>query len=1038
MNISLVAFKYKPVVFLMVSLLMAYGIYSYFTLPAREDPALLIREAVVVTHNQQLSSKDIERLVTKPIEEALLQISELSEIKSTSMNGTSIIHATIADNFTELEGIWDQLEEQVLAMSASLPPGTLTPQINDEFGDVAVITLALSGSDYSLDEKFDYAQHLRDNLIGVQGTKKVDIVGMQPEQIFIEYQNKSLLQTGLSPMQIANALNTHNIPSTGGQFDSGQTIFLIDTNSQFTNLDEIKNIQIPSQNGARFWRLGDIATITKGYADPPVQKAYFNGKESLVIAIAMFESESVINYSKRAKAKIDELALGLPVGLDLEYITFQSDQVENTVYGVSINMLQTLVIVMVVVILFLGLRIGLIVGSIIPAVVLTTLGIMGVFGLPLERMSLATLIISLGLLVDNGIVVAENFKRCLEEGQEKIDALKNTSKDLALPLLTSSITTISVFLPLMIAQTSSSEYTRSISIVMLIALSISWIFAMTITTTLCHKYIPFAQSNVNKVNKTNQTKVDYFLKIEDLYGAVLEKVLTYRWLYIAFLFVLFAGAIGLLGTVQKKFFPDSDRAQLLVYVDAPVNVSSTITDEKISALMQITNNKENYPEIEDVVAYVGFGGPRFVLSLTPLDPAPHKGFMLINVENLEAAKAVLPRLRSDFRQMVPSVNARISRMFLGPEDPNTIQIQLRGPDAQYIYSRADELKDILYGVPNMIDVWSDWYSKADTFSLDIDYAQAKKIGVSTQDIAMSLARHNNGMHLTDFRDGDEVIPVILRATEAERKSFDALLTTPIYSTSTTATVPLSALASIDRAPSFPFIQKEDLINTLTIEGRNLSLTPEDMAPMLKDTLNEFSQTLEAGHFVEFDGILDDTAATNKALAATLPIVFSIILILLVAQFNGFKGPAILLIALPLVVIGASIGLWLFNGQFGFMVILGLYALMGIIVNNSIVLVDRIDAEINSKDHSPFDAVITASKRRLRPILMATITTIVGLLPLIISRDVLFYDMAIAMAFGLGIGTLLISTMLTPVLYSLFYGISTATAEQQRTHQGAKA
>lgn len=1023
MNLSILALRFQSAVFLVVGLVMAYGAYSYFNLPAREDPEILVREAVVVTTYPGLEAARVEMLVTKPLEEALTGLSELKEIRSTSMDGVSIIHPVIDDQFTDLEQIFDQMREKIQDAAARLPEGTNAPLINDEFGDVAIITLALWGEDYPQNELYDYAQHLRDQLLAIPGTKKVEIVGAQPGQIFIEYQDAVASQIGISPADFIGAIQSQNIIEPGGQIDTGDTAFILSPTGDYRSLADIEAtlLNVPGADG--LVRLGDIAKVRAGYLDPPRNKAFFNGQETIVLTLAMRSDQSVLNYSRRASEKIDALRDTLPAGLNFDVITYQADQVGNAVYGVSINMLQTLAIVLIVVMIFLGIRTGIIVGSIIPAVILATLGVMGVFGMQLERMSLATLIISLGLLVDNGIVISEDFKRRLGEHGDRDLALKQTSSELALPLLASSGTTIAVFLPLMIAETASAEYTRSISQVIMISLSISWIFAMTVTTTLCYHLVKLpADTVIDGSPRRRSVSERIFSGAEIAYGAALSAVLRFRWIYVALMIAGLVLSGMLMGTINQKFLPESDRAQILVYVDLPAGVTERTTEARLNEMMAVVGDKARYPDVLSYAAYVGFGGPRFVLSLAPVDPAPNKGFIVINMTDLDTTIENVARLRDDFRSAVPDVNARVSRMFLGQSDPNVMEIQLKGPDADYLFQKSAELERLLLDVPGTIDVWSDWYNRIDRLEVRIDQQAARIAGVTSNDVARLLSQFASGTPVSQFRDGDEVIPIVIRSAGDERTSIDRLRTASVYSSTTGEAIPLSQVASVERSAGFSFIQRENLIRTVTIQGRNPDLTPQDMVPILAPQLEAFNETLAPGHYTEFDGLLNEINATNAALGATMPLIFSIFLIILVLQFNGFKRPAILLLTLPFVIIGAAAGLYLMQATFGFMVILGLFALVGILINNSIVLVDRMDIELRDTDRDPALAVISACQRRLWPILMSTITTVIGLLPLIIANDILFFGMASALAFGLGIGTLFISLGLTPVLYCLFFGI----------------
>lgn len=1024
MNLSEVAFRYRPFVLLTAVVMMIYGAISYFSLPAREDPQITIREAIVTTVNPGLPAERIESLITKPLEEAALTVSGIEEIRSISSDGQSVIYVKAYDRLTELEQIWDELEEATQETGAELPDGTSQPRVNDSFGDVGIITLALSGGDYGLAELYDYAQHSREMLNTVEGTRKVDIIGAVEERIYIEVASARLSELGLSPGAIASTLQSRNTIRPGGHLDTGDRAFSIVPTGEFQTVEDVRELLIRVPADGSLIALGDIAEVSRGYADPAPKRAYFNGQPSVVLSIVMQPSESVLNYSERAQAVIDELKQTLPVGLNLDSITWQADQVESAVYGVSTNVLQTLAIVLGFVILFLGVRTGLIVGSIVPAVMLTTLGIMGFFEMSLERMSLATLVIALGLLVDNGVVIAEHFKRLLSEHGDRDRVLADTGRELAFPLLSSSLTTILVFLPLMLAQHGSGEYTRNISLVILITLSASWVLAMTVTPTLCYLFLKAPEKSVDRPPEESE---GLFGRIEQAYSRLLRKILRFRLLFVIAMFALLPVGGFLIQSAPAKFFPDSDRAQILVYVNLPAGVTTRTTNDRMKQMMEIISDDQRYPELADFAAYVGFGGPRFVLSLAPLDPAPHVGFMVINAENREAVAAAIPRLRDDFRTKLSDVEARVSGMFLGPSDPNVIQIQVKGPDADYIFEKSKAVEAMLAEVPNTIDIWSNWYNPVTLLNVDVDQQLAQRAGVSSTDVANSVSNFFSGRTVSEFRDGDAAFPIVSRGIKSERQDAERLESLPIFTEGSAESVPLGQVSSITTERGFGFIHREDLIPTVTLEARNLAISPEDMAPMLRPKIEALNEQLAPGHVVEFDGIVVDSQTGRAALFASFPLCIGLSILLLVAQFNGYRRPLIVVMTIPLVVIGVGIGLQVMQAQFGFLVILGLLALAGIIVNNAVLLIDRIDIERRTGNRPDFDAVVSACARRLRPILMTTITTIVGLLPLILGKDVLFYGMASIMAFGLAIGTIL-TLGVAPALYCLFFRIKAPTPE----------
>ena len=488
MNISVAALRAQPLMLFLVGILMLFGVYSYLTLPAREDPKLIIREAVVTTAYPGLSADQVELLITKPLEERIIALPNMRDIKSTSMNGVSIVKPRFDFDTPDLELAFENLAETVAETVPALPEGAQTPIVNDDFGDIATMTLALHGPDFSNAELAEYAEHVRDKLILVEGTKKVDLLGIRPERIFIEFENAVLSQAGISPDAIAAALDSENTIRPGGTVELADGSIAVRPGGDFQNLDDVRGALVRSPDG-KLIRLSDIATVSRGYEDPAQRLAYYNNDETVILAVVMEEGLSVLNYSEVARAEVERIAATLPVGLSLDIVTYEATKVEAAVYGVSFNMLQTLAVVLGIVILFLGVRTGLIVGAIIPAVILATFAVMGAFEIALQRMSLATIIISLGLLVDNGIVIAEDFKRRVQELGDRDKAIAQTSRELAFPLLVSSLTTIAVFLPLLIANSDSSEYTRSISLVVTIALGVSYVFAMTVTTTLCYRFL---------------------------------------------------------------------------------------------------------------------------------------------------------------------------------------------------------------------------------------------------------------------------------------------------------------------------------------------------------------------------------------------------------------------------------------------------------------------------------------------------------------------------------------------------------------------
>ena len=1019
MNISELAFKYKKIFLFIVVSLVLYGGISYFTLPSQEDPSIVSREAIVTTNFPGMSPQRIELLITKKLEEQIRKIPEIKMLTSISQTGSSIIHVTIEDKYFNLADIWQNLRNKVKDAEKELPKGSSTPNINDEFGDVAVITMALTSDGFGMNEMHDMAKHVRDILYGVKGTKKIDLFGIQDERIYLKFESTKLAELGVNPSQIAAALSSQNIIMPGGQVDTGARSFVLEPTGDFKDIEELGDtlISVP-RSGYKtdtedVISLRDVAVIERGYIDPPSKTAYFNGKPAIVFGISMLEGYNLLEFSPRVLNVISEIQETMPFGYHIDIATYQADVVQATINGVSINVIQTLVIVLFSVIIFLGFRTGFIVGSIVPTVMLITLALMNFYDLQLERMSLATLIIALGLLVDNGIVVAEDFMKRLENGISRIEALKGVGKELTIPLLTSSLTTILFFLPLMLAESTAGEYTRSLSIVIAMALLTSWIAGVCLIPILCYFFL-----KIDKKKSKEKETSGIFYKLSIGYGFLLKGILKIRFIFLASMFAAFVFAIMLSQDVPKRFFPDSDRPQILVYTQLPAGTSQREMTRQMKGVFEALNDRELFPNIESFSGYVGFGGPRFVLSLAPEDEADNMGFIIINIEDVDAQDSSMENLRMTLNDRFPGMFFRINKMFLGSSDSSEIKLQVVGPDSNIIYAKAQQLVDRLHEIPGAIDIRTDWQNRTLKILINVDQVRARRAGVSSNDIAESLNAYFEGSEVTQFREKDNIIPILFRAEDEERFNMDRMRTLNVYSSSKNTNVPLFQIADFEGQNQFSRIARQDLFRTVSVEVKNMNYTAEDFKVELDPIVEELSGDLPPNHLIRYDGVIRESKEAKDSLSANVPLVVGLIIILLVAQFNSFRRPLIILITIPLSFIGAVLGLIVSGANFGFVGTLGLYSLAGIIINNAIILIDRIDFERDA-GKKLYDAIVSACQQRLRPIIITTLTTTLGLLTLIIPHDPLFYALANIIAYGLGVGTFL-TLAVVPVLYSLFF------------------
>jgi multidrug efflux pump subunit AcrB len=1017
MNLTKIAFTYRKSILMVLALLLINGVFAYLTLPAQENPTITIRKAIVTTSYPGMAPERVEQLITRAIEKEIRKIPEVEKLTSTSMTGQSVIHVEIYDRYFNLDNIWQDLRNKVKQAQMNLPEGTRPPFVNDSFGDVSVVTLALTADGFNLGEMYDISKHIRDNLYSVSGTKKVDIIGAQAERIYLEVKTAKLAQLGISPRSIISELQNQNIISPGGQIDTGLRSIVAEPTGNFSSLEEIGNTHISITGTDDTIALKDIVNLRQGYIDPPDKPAYFNGKPAIMFAVSMLEKYNLLEYAPRVKNMVSQIENTLPIGYKINVATYQADQVQKSIQGVSINVIQTLVIVLLVVIYFLGLRTGLIVGSIVPFVMLTTLAIMQFTGMTLEKMSLATLIIALGLLVDNGIVIAEDFKRRIEQGIDRFDAMCQGGKELAMPLLSSSVTTILFFLPLMLAEHVAGEFTRSVSLVILITLMTSWVLALCVTPTLCYFFIKVENNGDKAVDKPTENSTKFY----QVYEKFLHWVLAHKALFMAMMVITLIVSLSGFGLLKKQFFPDSDRTQVMMYIDLPNGTSARETNRQMHDVFTWLDDKTHFPEITNYSGYSGFNGPRFVLTLNPEDPANNKGFVVINVKDGTQLNTFVNKLHNGIIETFPNVSGRVKRMFAGPSDSSSISIQVKGPDKDILYEKAKEIMAVLQAVPYTKNVRTDWENRIVKMQVKIDQHRARRAGVTSSDVATALQGYFSGANVTEYRDGDDIIPVVFRAEEEERFNLDRLRTVSIFSNQSGLSVPLFQVADFIPVNQYAKIQRENMFTTITIEASNTEMTAEDLKVIIDADIETLKADLPVNHLIEYDGVIVQSKEAQQALGASMPMVIGLVLVLLVMQFNSFRRASIIVLTIPLSLIGTVVGLLVMSAPFGFMVTLGIYSLAGIIINNAIVLIDRIEIE-RKESENDYQAIVNACLTRLRPITMTTVTTIMGLLPLLMDSMSMFYGMATVLAFGLGVGTIL-TLAVVPVLYASFFKVS---------------
>ncbi len=1016
-GITSFALEKNRVTVLFLLIMSVAGFLAYLTYPKQEDPSIQIREALVWAYFPGMAPQRVEDLITRKLEEQIRLLGDVDYIKSDSKRGMSFMHVIARDEVPVLETVWRDLRDKLNDVAPSLPKGTIGPFVNDEFGLTAVATIALRAEGFSLAEMRLVARDLRDRLYSLKGIRRVELFGVQDQRVFLELSSAKLAEYDISPGVVVQTLQQQNIILPGGLIDvRGQNV-VIEPSGDFDNVSDIEDVIIPIPGTQRVAPLRDLAKVSRGYVDPPNQPVYFNGRPAIVLSISILEGEGVnaVEFGERLTQKVKQIEQTLPVGYTLDYATYQPPLIKAAVEGAVTNLLQTLVIVLVVVVLFLGVRTGLIVGSFVPMTMLMSMAIMRTADIELQRMSIAALIISLGMLVDNGIVIAEDIRTRLQNGEDRRQAALTSGRTLAIPLLTSTLTTILAFAPIPLAIGGAGEYTKSLGQVLIITLLSSWFLSMLMTPLMCFWFMKVKPRKPQAEGAPADPYAGVFYRV---YRLMLQGMLRVRLLVLACTVAAFAGAIFASQTIVKEFFPAGDRNQYLVYLDLPAGSRSDKTAGVALKLSNWLQDKSVNPEVTGTIAYVGGGGPRFFLSLAPIDADPHLAFLIVNTENADQVPTMVERTRSFAQDNLPEAFTRVKAMWLGSTETGLFEIRLSGPAFNVLREKSETLMQSLREISGIVDVMQDWENRVVRVNVKVDQARARRAGITSQDVANSLNTLISGGEVTEYREGDEAIPVILRGTQVDRTSAAAIRSMNIFSSARGTSVPLEQIADIEGDWDFYRIKRRGQQRTVTISAKHPVLKADQIYAALKPAVDALD--LPPGYDWALGGELEQSAKAQGYLFANMPYAIGGILLLLVWQFNSFRRAGIILLTIPLTFIGATIGLIVMNSVFGFMVILGLLSLAGIIINNGIVLIDRIDIELDS-GREPYDAIVTACLARLQPILMTTVTTILGLLTLILSVDPLFYGMAVAIAFGLGVATIF-TLGVVPVLYAMLFRV----------------
>lgn len=1000
------------------------GINMYNSLSRDSMPPYTVRVATIVTQFPGASPERVEQLVTDRLEKVAQELPELKEVNSTSRTGLSVVSVVLKDEVgpEELQPVWDRLRRKLNALKGL--PSNVKPRLNDDgIGEVYGILLGLYSSEVSYADMKVYADDLLDDLVSLPDAAKVVIGGAQEERVFVEFDNAVLKEYGLTSQMLQGIIGSLNILSSGGQVNLEDERIILEPTGNFNDLADLENTLIPVGNSGQLISLKDITTVRKGYIDPPDQLIRVNGQNALSLYVNLKGGANVIKLGEDVDKVVEEWEGKLPIGLELTRLASLDTYIDFKISDFINNLIQSIVIVLAVMLIFLGVRTGSIIASLIPTVTIATLMLMGIINMGLNQVTLAALIMALGMMVDNAIVVAETIMVKMENGIGAKDAAIQACSELFTPLLISTLTTSAAFLAFYLAETTMGDIVGPIFVVISLALLSSWFIALTVITLFCYLFLkvkPKGESEPGIVDRVIATLKSYYQKLI---------MVALRAKYLVLFLILGAFVLSLYGftKIEFLFFPDSDRNMITVDINLPLGTRIESTRQLVLELeeymedsLRVGENRVN--GLMDWSSYIGKGPESYDLGYSPDEANSSYAHMLVNTSSAEFNVPMIAKIDAFCFEHFPNADIKVSSLAAGGGG-TPIEIKISGDDPGILTEIAESVKLKLNSIPGTKNVKDDWGPKSKKFVVDIDQNRAQAAGISSQDIATSLQTVLDGFQTGEYREDDKSIPIIMRGQGSQQQSLESLETLNVYGQSSGRNVPLIQVADIIPQWQYAKIKRSDLERSINVSSElradgNASAITNGITPWIEAEAANWPD----GYEYKFGGDAENTAENMGAVIKYLPISGFIIILLLIIQFNSFRKMALVVSTIPLGVIGVVIGLLIFQKPFGFMPFLGVISLAGIVINNAIVLIDRIEIEQRDFKRSVHDSVIVACLQRFRPILLATFTTVLGLIPLYISGGAMWEGMAISIMIGLLFGTI-ITLLFIPSFYSILFRVS---------------
>lgn len=1019
MNLTAFAITKNRISLSLLGIVILLGLSMYQSLPRDSMPPYVVRVATIVSSFPGANPQRVELLVSKNIEEEVQEIPEVKTITSQSRTGLSVVSVTLKDTVkpADLQAIWDKLRRNLDSM-ASLPEGVFPDLQDDDVGVVYGINIGLISDGFSYAQMEDVAKQIKDDLIALPDSAKVELGGVQEQQVVVEFNPARLSEYGLTVEKLRQIIRETNILDSGGEINVGDKRLILEPTGNFDDIEALKKTIIPVGDQGEVVYLESITRIIKTYKTPATALVRVNGKKAVSLAVSLKKEANIINLGKMVDEKIAEYNRRLPLGLEVVRLASLDRYVEKSIEDFVGNLYQSIAIVMAVMLIFLGLRTGLVVAGLIPLVTVMTLLLMGVIHMGLNQVTLAALIMALGMMVDNAIVISESIIVKMESGQDRTTAAVETCKELMVPLLISTLTTAAAFLSFYLAESAMGDIMGPLFVVISFALISSWLISLTIIPLLAYYLIKI------KLKKTDQFSVfDYLNKG---YIFVLKQVLKWKRMFVVFMMAVFFVSLIGFGILPFIFFPDSDRNMITMDINLPLGTKIEKTAAVVQAIetymvSDLKTGPEKTKGITDWSSFIGEGPQSYDLGYSPDEANSSYAHILINTSSGEDNGWIIQHLDDFCFNTFPEADIKVS--LLGQGGGGTpVEIRIFGTDQDMLYALGTQTKDVLGQIAGTKNIMDDWGPKLLKFIIDIDANKARKSGVTHEDIAISLQTGLSGFQAGTFREGQDSLPILMRSRNFSSQTLQDLENTNVFVQATGKAVPLSQVARIVPQWDYAKIMHYDLSRSITVTSElRPGSTAREVTADIQAWLDDQSGDWPPGYRYELGGDAENTQENMAAVTRYLPLSGCIILFLLIFQFNSMRKTFMVLTTIPLGIIGVVIGLIAFRSYFGFMAFLGVISLAGIVINNAIVLIDRIDIEQSELNRPPAQAVVEACRQRFRPILLTTLTTVLGLIPLYLGGGNMWQPMAVSIMTGLLFGTT-ITLLFIPALYSILYKV----------------